>query len=110
MSGESDLRTLLMNMTPILHEEEYGFGYMPSRNAVTVHILIPPPVIPAKAGIQLCLTFRQRKMGPCLRRGDGWGGLIPLLKLRKGTHIRREAKTPITPATATIAPRQIHGL
>jgi hypothetical protein len=30
MSGESDLRTLLRNMTPILHEEEYGFGYMPN--------------------------------------------------------------------------------
>jgi uncharacterized protein len=30
MSGESDLRKLLQNMTPILHEEEYGFGYMPN--------------------------------------------------------------------------------
>jgi uncharacterized protein len=26
MSGETNLRTLLQNMTPILHEEEYGYG------------------------------------------------------------------------------------
>jgi uncharacterized protein len=34
MSGESNLSTLLQNMTPILHEEEYGFGFLPNGSSI----------------------------------------------------------------------------
>jgi uncharacterized protein len=34
MSGESNLGALLQNMTPILHDEEYGYGIAPMGTAI----------------------------------------------------------------------------
>jgi hypothetical protein len=38
MSGESNLRSLLKNMTPILHGEEYGYGLVPIRTAIPTNL------------------------------------------------------------------------
>ena len=38
MSGETNLSTLLQNMTPILHHEEYGYGLLPAGVSVPANI------------------------------------------------------------------------
>jgi uncharacterized protein len=38
MSGETNLRTLLQNMTPILQEAEYGYGHVPIGTAIPANL------------------------------------------------------------------------
>jgi uncharacterized protein len=38
MTGETNLRNLMQNMTPILHEAEYGYGLVPTGTAIPTNL------------------------------------------------------------------------